>query len=156
RSVDPPVREAERKRAAGARRMGKRIVLELEGELFVVIHLMIAGRLAWKEKGRAAGGRAVLARRGITNRTALFTAGGTEKRASRAVARGASALAAYDRGGLEVLESDLAAFARVLASESHTLKRALTDPTLFSGIGNAYSDEMLHRAKLSPTALTRS
>ena len=156
RSVDPPIREAEGKRVLSVRRMGKRIVIELEGELFLVIHLMIAGRLRWREKAKAGGGRQVLAALEFARGTLEFTEAGTKKRASLALVRGKDALAAYDRGGLEVLESDLESFARVLASESHTLKRALTDPTLFSGIGNAYSDEILHRAKLSPMALTRS
>jgi formamidopyrimidine-DNA glycosylase len=154
RSVDPPIREAEGKRAAAVRRMGKRIVLALEGDLFVVIHLMIAGRLRWREKPMS--GRQVLASFRFPNGTLLLTEAGTKRRASIFLARGEKALRAHDRGGLEVLEADVDAFARVLASESHTLKRALTDPTLFSGIGNAYSDEILHRAKLSPLALTRS
>jgi formamidopyrimidine-DNA glycosylase len=152
RSVDPPVREIEGKRVVGVRRMGKRIVLALEGDLFVVIHLMIAGRLRWRAK--ASSGRQVLASFEFASGTLLFTEAGTKKRASITCVRGEKALAAHDRGGLEVLDADLAAFGRVLASENHTLKRALTDPTLFSGIGNAYSDEILHRAKLSPLAPT--
>jgi formamidopyrimidine-DNA glycosylase len=154
RSVDPPVREAEGKRVAGVRRMGKRIVLALEGELFVVIHLMIAGRLRWRE--RPIGGRQVLASFKFPGGILLLTEAGTKRRASIFLARGEAALRAHDRGGLEVLEADVDAFARALASENHTLKRALTDPTLFSGIGNAYSDEILHRAKLSPLALSQS
>jgi formamidopyrimidine-DNA glycosylase len=154
RSVDPPVREIEGKRVVGVRRMGKRIVFALEGELFVVIHLMIAGRLRWR--GKASSGKQALASFEFESGTLAFTEAGTKKRASIHFARGERALAAHDRGGLEVLDADLAAFARVLASENHTLKRALTDPTLFSGIGNAYSDEILHRAKLSPLALTKS
>ena len=156
RSFDPPVREIEGKRVVGCARLGKRIVIALEGDLFVVIHLMIAGRLRWREKGRSLGGKQVLAAFGFANGTLYFTEAGTKRRASLAFVRGAEGLRAHDRGGLEVLGADLAAFARVLASENHTLKRALTDPTLFSGIGNAYSDEILHRAKLSPMALTQS
>ena len=154
RSVDPPVREVEGKRVVGVRRMGKRIVLALEGDLFVVIHLMIAGRLRWRAKANA--GKQVLASLEFESGTLVFTEAGTKKRASIYLARGEKALAAHDRGGIEVLDADLDAFARVLASENHTLKRALTDPTLFSGIGNAYSDEILHRAKLSPLALTQA
>lgn len=154
RSVDPPIREAEGKRVALVRRLGKRIVLGLEGNLFLVIHLMIAGRLHWRAKGKT--GKPALASFEFPDGTLVFTEAGTKKRASIFLVRGEKALAAHDRGGLEVLEADLAGFARVLASENHTLKRALTDPTLFSGIGNAYSDEILHRAKLSPLALTQS
>ena len=158
RSVEPPVREAEGKRVAGVRRMGKRIVLALEGELFVVIHLMIAGRLRWRERPpeKPMGGRQVLASFRFPRGILVLTEAGTKRRASIFLARGEETLRAHDRGGLEVLEADVEACARVLASENHTLKRALTDPTLFSGIGNAYSDEILHRAKLSPLALTRS
>ena len=156
RSVDPPVREVEGKRVVRCARLGKRIVIALEGDLFVVIHLMIAGRLRWREKGKSIGGKQVLAAFGFASGTLFFTEAGTKRRASLAFVRGAEGLRAHDRGGLEVLGADLAAFARVLASENHTLKRALTDPTLFSGIGNAYSDEILHRAKLSPMALTQS
>jgi formamidopyrimidine-DNA glycosylase len=154
RSVDPPIREAEGKRVLGVRRLGKRIVLALEGDLFVVIHLMIAGRLKWREKPM--GGRQVLASFRFPRGMLVLTEAGTKRRASIHLARGENALRAHDRGGLETLQASLDDFARVLASESHTLKRALTDPTLFSGIGNAYSDEILHRAKLSPMALTRS
>jgi formamidopyrimidine-DNA glycosylase len=154
RSVDPPIREAEGKRVLGVRRLGKRIVLALEGDLHVVIHLMIAGRLRWRE--RPIGGRQVLASFRFPRGILHLTEAGTKRRASIFLVRGQEAMRAHDRGGLEPLEASVEAFARVLASESHTLKRALTDPTLFSGIGNAYSDEILHRARLSPLALTRS
>ena len=156
RSVDPPIAEAEGKRVTGVSRLAKRIVIALENDLFVVIHLMIAGRLRWREKGKTMGGKQVLAAFEFARGTLFFTEAGTKRRASLACVRGSDGLRAHDRGGLEVLDADLAAFARVLASENHTLKRALTDPTLFSGIGNAYSDEVLHAAKLSPMALTQS
>ena len=160
RTFDPPIREACGKRVLGLRRLGKRIVIALEGELFLVLHLMIAGRLRWKEKSGApaasAAGRGVLAYFEFDSGTLAFTEAGTKKRASLHLVRGEEGLRPHDRGGLEVLDADLAAFSAVLARENHTLKRALTDPTLFSGIGNAYSDEILHRARLSPTKLTRS
>src|SRR5262245_40772395 len=157
RSVDPPVSELLGKRVVGLRRLGKRIVIALEGDLFLVLHLMIAGRLRWQEPGGAsAPSRSVLATFEFDSGTLVFTEAGTKKRASLHLVRGEAGLRAHDRGGLEVLDADLAAFAQALARESHTLKRALTDPTLFSGIGNAYSDEILHRARLSPLKLTRS
>ncbi len=160
RSVDPPIRSIEGKRVVELARLGKRIVLGFEDDLFLVIHLMIAGRLRWREPAQRAklgvGGKLLLAVLDFSTGTLLFTEAGTKKRASLALVRGGVALRAHDRGGLEVLEADLATFASTLRSESHTLKRALTDPTLFSGIGNAYSDEILHRAKLSPFALTGS
>ena len=153
RSVEPPVAAAEGRRVTGVRRMGKRIVLALEGELFIVVHLMIAGR----RRGRPGGKRppGALAALHVPPGVLWLTEAGSKRRASLHVAAGEEALRAFDRGGLEVLESDEAAFAERLRSESHTLKRALTDPRLFSGIGNAYSDEILHRARLSPMALTR-
>jgi formamidopyrimidine-DNA glycosylase len=154
RSVDPPLREVEGRRVAGVRRIGKRIVIALEPELFLVIHLMIAGRLRWRELGSAVPGKVGLAAFDFTNGTLVFTEAGTKKRAALHVVRGEIDLARHDPGGLEVLECDEGAFARRLVLENHTLKRALTDPTLFSGIGNAYSDEILHRAKLSPMQLT--
>jgi formamidopyrimidine-DNA glycosylase len=160
RSVDPPIRSIEGKRVVELARLGKRIVLGFEDDLFLVIHLMIAGRLRWREPAQRAklgvGGKLLLAVLDFSTGTLLFTEAGTKKRASLALVRGEVALRAHDRGGLEVLDADLATFASTLRSESHTLKRALTDPTLFSGIGNAYSDEILHRAKLSPFALTGS
>jgi len=155
RSVDPPVREAEERRVVAVRRLGKRIVLALEGGLFVVIHLMIAGRLRWRPPGAKTPGRIGLAAFDFPGGTLLLTEAGSKRRASLHLVRGGAALAGFDRGGLEPLETSLAGFRDRLVSESHTLKRALTDPRLFSGIGNAYSDEILHRARLSPVALTR-
>ncbi|HEX5385371.1 MAG TPA: DNA-formamidopyrimidine glycosylase family protein [Gemmatimonadales bacterium] len=155
RSVDPPVAAAAGRRVMGLRRLGKRLVWELDGELFVVIHLMIAGRLRWRPRGAKAPGRMGLAAFDFAEGTVLLTEAGTKRRASLHLVRGAAGLAAFDRGGVEPLEAPLEAFAERLRSENHTLKRALTDPTLVSGIGNAYSDEILHRARLSPLALTR-
>lgn len=154
RSVDPPIAEAEGRRVVGLRRMGKRIVVALEGDLFLVIHLMIAGRLRWRPRGAKPPGRIGLAAFDFPNGTLLFTEAGSKRRASVHLVGGQEALAALDRGGLEPLEIGVDAFRARLTSENHTLKRALTDPRLFSGIGNAYSDEILHRAKLSPLALT--
>jgi formamidopyrimidine-DNA glycosylase len=155
RSVDPPVAEAEGRRVVGLRRMGKRIVWALEGGLFLVIHLMIAGRLRWRPSGAKPPGRIGLAAFDFPGGTLLLTEAGSKRRASIHLVRGEEMLAGFDRGGLEPLEIGLDAFRARLVSESHTLKRALTDPRLFSGIGNAYSDEILHRARLSPLALTR-
>jgi formamidopyrimidine-DNA glycosylase len=138
----------------GLRRLGKRIVIELDGEAFVVIHLMIAGRLHWKRAGSALAGRAGLAAFDFAHGTLLLTEAGTKHRASLHLVQGAVGLAAHDRGGVEPLDADLATFRAALTWESHTLKRALTDPRAFSGIGNAYSDEILHAARLSPLALT--
>jgi formamidopyrimidine-DNA glycosylase len=129
-------------------------VLELEEELFAVIHLMIAGRLRWRAPGRKVAGASPLARFDFSRGSLLLTEAGSKRRASLHVVKGSAALAAFDQGGLEVLGSSLTAFAHRLRLENHTLKRALTDPRLFSGIGNAYSDEILHRARLSPLALT--
>jgi formamidopyrimidine-DNA glycosylase len=154
RSVEPPLSEVEGKRTIQLRRLGKRIVLGLEDELFLVLHLMIAGRLRWRERGAALPGRLGLAAFDFEAGTLLLTEAGTKKRASLHVVRGETDLARHDPGGLEVLESDLDAFRRALQAEHHTLKRALTDPRLFSGIGNAYSDEILHAARLSPLAMT--
>src|SRR4029077_10380749 len=135
------------------RRIGKRIAMVMEGELFVVLHLMIAGRLRWIEAGDKPPATA-LATFHLANGTLAFTEAGTRKRASLHVVRGSDAVAAFDMGGLEVLEASPDAFRERLLRENHTLKRALTDPRLFSGIGNAYSDEILHRARLSPIKLT--
>ena len=154
RSFDPPISEAAGKRVLGLRRMGKRIVLALDGELFLVIHLMIAGRLRWYPLGKKAGGKLVLAVLEFPDGLLLLTEAGTKRRASIHLVANEEGLAPFQRGGLEVLEADLASFAQRLTSENHTLKRALTDPRLFSGIGNAYSDEILHRARLSPMTLT--
>jgi formamidopyrimidine-DNA glycosylase len=154
RSVDPPITAAAGKRVLGLRRMGKRIVFELEGGLFLVVHLMIAGRFRWKLPGTKPVGKLGLAAFEFPSGVLLLTEAGTKRRASINLVAGEENLAQFDRGGLEVLQSDELSFAARLRSESHTLKRALTDPRLFSGIGNAYSDEILHRARLSPLART--
>ncbi|MFL5403783.1 MAG: Fpg/Nei family DNA glycosylase [Gemmatimonadales bacterium] len=154
RSVEPPVSAVEGRRVIALRRMGKRIVLELEGKLFLVIHLMIAGRFQWYPLGKKAGGKLVLAVFEFPEGLLFLTEAGTRRRASIHLVAGEPGLRQFERGGVEVLESDLTSFAERLRSENHTLKRALTDPRLFSGIGNAYSDEILHRARLSPLALT--
>jgi len=155
RSVEPPMAEAAGRRVVGLRRMGKRLVFALEGDLFLVIHLMIAGRLRGRPPGAKAPGRMGLAAFDFTNGTLLLTEAGSKRRASIHLVAGEAALSRFDRGGLEPLGSSLESFRQRLLSESHTLKRALADPTLFSGIGNAYSDEILHRARLSPLMLTR-
>ena len=155
RSVMPPIAEAQGKRVVGLRRLGKRIVLALEDDLFLVIHLMIAGRLRWRPPGTRPAGRLGLATFEFPAGVLLLTEAGTKRRASMHLVRGEATLSEFERGGLEVLDADLTAFQDRLTSENHTLKRALTDPRLFSGIGNAYSDEILHRARLSPLAYTR-
>jgi len=158
RSVDPPLAAAEGRRVVGVRRLGKRIVIELEGGIFLVLHLMIAGRLGWRDHGpdgpAKVPGRSGLAAFDFPGGTLLLTEAGSKKRASLHVVRSEAGLAEHDPGGLEVLGADLAAFRAALGRESHTLKRALTDQHLVSGIGNAYSDEILHRARLSPFKLT--
>jgi len=154
RTVDPPLETIIGKRVTGVERVGKRIVLALDDDLFVVIHLMIAGRLHWKDRGAKSGGRNELAAFAFPNGMLTLTEAGTTRRASLHVVRGRSALAQFGRGGLEVLDATLDDFATRLRSEIHTVKRALTDPRLFSGIGNAYSDEILHLARLSPVKLT--
>lgn len=155
RSVQPPLESAKGKRVLGVRRLGKRIVFELEGDLYLVLHLMIAGRLKWREAGKKPVTKIDLAAFDFASGTLLLTEAGTKRRASLHLVAGGDGLAAFDRGGLEVLDATLAEFSERLTSESHTVKRALTDPRLFSGIGNAYSDEILHRARLSPVKLTR-
>ncbi len=155
RTVDPPLAKAEGKRLLDLRRMGKRIVLCLESELFLVLHLMIAGRLHWKERGAKLPRRFGLAAFDFPSGTLTLTEAGTKKRASLHLLRGEKALADFNPGGLEVLEANEATFRAAILRENHTLKRALTDPRLFSGIGNAYSDEILHRARLSPLAMTQ-
>ncbi|PYO77252.1 MAG: formamidopyrimidine-DNA glycosylase [Gemmatimonadetes bacterium] len=154
RSVDPPISAANGKRVIGIRRMGKRIVLELEDDLFLVIHLMIAGRLRWVPAGAKVPGKLGLAAFDFPNGTLILTEAGSKRRASLWLVRGEKSLAQFDRGGLEVLDADIEQFTERLTRENHTLKRSLTDPRLFSGIGNAYSDEILHRAKLSPVKHT--
>jgi formamidopyrimidine-DNA glycosylase len=158
RSVDPPIEALAGLSVRGLRRSGKRIVIEFDRELFLVLHLMIAGRLRWREPGQkpAVGARLLLASFVMANGTLLFTEASSSKRASMQLVRGTDALAALDRGGVEPLDATLDAFSEALRRENHTLKRALTDPRLFSGIGNAYSDEILHAARLSPLKLTRS
>jgi formamidopyrimidine-DNA glycosylase len=159
RSVDPRVGEVVGRVALGTRRVGKRVVIELEGELFVVIHLMIAGRLQWEARSakippipRRVGAAAF----DFSTGTLLLTEASTKKRASLHLVRGEAALAAIDPGGVEPLVVDASAFEAALRRERHTLKRTLTDPRIFSGIGNAYSDEILHRARLSPVTLSTS
>ncbi len=154
RTAVPPIAEAEGKTVRDVRRFAKRLALALDDELFLVFHLMIAGRLRWLAPGAKPPARITLAVLHFATGRLAFTEAGTKRRASLHLVRGEAALAAHDPGGLEVQNADLAAFARRLASENHTLKRALTDPRLFAGIGNAYSDEILHRARLSPLALT--
>jgi formamidopyrimidine-DNA glycosylase len=154
RSVQPPIDRLVGARVTGLRRMGKRIVIEFEDDLFLVIHLMIAGRLRWRAPGEGVVRPAPLARFEFEQGTLFLTEAGKKRRASLHLVEGEEKLAEFDRGGLEVLDSALAEFAERLKSGNHTLKRSLTDPVLFSGIGNAYSDEILHRAKLSPLLLT--
>ena len=157
RTVEPPLSAAEGRTIAGVRRVGKRIVLELRGPgepLFLVLHLMIAGRLRWAEAGAAIPGKIGVAAFDSDAGTLLLTEAGSKKRASLHLLAGEAALAAHDRGGLEPLTASTADFAAALRRENHTLKRALTDPRLLSGIGNAYSDEILHRARLSPFVQT--
>jgi formamidopyrimidine-DNA glycosylase len=155
KTATPPIAAAEGRRATGVRRLGKRIVVELEGPLFLVLHLMIAGRLHWKESGAPLARRRTQAAFDFDNGTLTLTEAGTQKRASLHLVDGADALAMHDPGGLEPLDGSLVDFAAVVQRENHTLKRALTDPHILSGIGNAYSDEILHRARLSPVALTQ-
>ena len=155
RSVEPALEQAEGKRVHGLQRLGKRIVLGLEDDLFLIFHLMIAGRFRWQKAGAGIPGKLGLAAFDFDSATLILTEASSRKRASLHLVRGTDALRAHDPGGLEVLAADCAAFRKVLISENHTLKRALTDPRLFSGIGNAYSDEILHRARLSPMKLTQ-
>jgi formamidopyrimidine-DNA glycosylase len=155
RTAEPPLAAAEGRMVVGLRRLGKRIVWEMEGRLFLVFHLMIAGRFKWRPPGAKSPGKVGLAAFDFPTGTLLFTEASPKHRASLHVVDGEAALAAHNPGGLDVLAADLPAFRAALQSESHTLKRALTDPRLFDGIGNAYSDEILHRARLSPVKLTR-
>lgn len=154
RTYDPPVSAVEDKTVTGFRRMGKRIVFELEDDLFIVVHLMVAGRLRWRDPGTAIPRQRGLAAFDFPSGTVLFTEEGTKKRASIHVVRGEKALADHDRGGLEPFSVTLDEFSEALRRERHTLKRSLTDPQLFSGIGGAYSDEIMHRAKVSPIVMT--
>jgi len=154
RSVDPPVSEAEGRRVTGFHRLGKRIVFEFEGDLFLVLHLMIAGRLRWRPAGAGIPGKRGLAAFDFDRGTLILTEAGTKKRASLYVVQGKESLASHDPGGVEPLQADLSAFRDHLLDGNHTVKRALCDPHKFSGIGNAYSDEILHRARLSPIKWT--
>jgi formamidopyrimidine-DNA glycosylase len=154
RTFDPPIAAVQGKTVRRVTRLGKRIVFELDEDLFLVLHLMIAGRLHWKGAGAPVAGRTSLAAFDFPGGALLLTEAGSKKRAGLHVVRGRDGLAEHARGGLEVLEADPASFRAALTRENHTVKRALTDPRLFSGIGNAYSDEILHRAKLSPAKLT--
>jgi formamidopyrimidine-DNA glycosylase len=154
RTAVPPLSAAEGRRVERVSRLGKRIVLALEAELFVVVHLMIAGRLRWLERGDKPPLRITLSLLEFATGTLAFTEAGTKKRASLHLVQGEAALSAFDMGGLELANADVGAFRERLRSENHALKRALTDPRLFSGIGNAYSDEILHRARLSPIVMT--
>jgi formamidopyrimidine-DNA glycosylase len=154
RTVDPRVSALTGRRVVSLRRMGKRLVLGLEDDLFIVIHLMIAGRLRWAPAGAKMPGRIALASFEFEDGMLVVTEAGSKRRASLHLVAGEAGLAAFERGGLEPLDAEQADFIRRLRLENHTLKRALTDPRLFSGIGNAYSDEILHRARLSPLRLT--
>ena len=155
RTFDPDIAEAHGKNVLGLRRLGKRIVFCLEADLFLILHLMIAGRLHWKERGTKPPGKVGLAAFDFPAGTLTLTEAGAKKRAGLWLVRGEEAMLAHSRGGLEVLDAAETEFRAALRSENHTLKRSLTDPRLFSGIGNAYSDEILHRAKLSPLLLTQ-
>ncbi len=156
RTIAPPVTALEGTRVIALRRLGKRLVFAMENDVFIVLHLMIAGRLRWRDRGAAIPGKVGLAAFDFPTGTAILTEQGAKRQASIHLISGAAELASLDPGGLEVLESNLPEFAERLTRENHTLKRALTDPHIFSGIGNAYSDEILHRAKMSPMTLTSS
>lgn len=155
RSVEPPIETAKGKIVIGFHRIGKRIVFELEGDLYLIVHLMIAGRFHWKKLGAKPAGKIGLAAFDFPNGTLLLTEASTKKRASLHLAQGKTALEEFNRGGLEVLSATVDDFHSALLKENHTLKRTLTDPRLFSAIGNAYSDEILHRAQLSPLRQTK-
>ena len=154
RTAEPEPRACETQRVVELRRIGKRIAIGLENKLWMVLHLMIAGRLHWSERAKKPDGRRTLAAFTFDSGCLTLTEAGSRKRASMHIVKGDAGLAALDPGGLDVMAAPLEAFARALTSANHTLKRALTDPHLFSGIGNAYSDEILHRARLSPVTLT--
>ena len=157
RSVTPPIQSIVGQEVRGIRRVGKRIVLTFDPDLFLVLHLMIAGRLRWRERGRklGLGPKIVLASFEFAHGTLWLTEAGSKKRASMQLVQGEDALKALDPGGVEPLQSTSGQFRDALTRENHTVKRALTDPRLFSGIGNAYSDEILHAARLSPLKLTQ-
>ncbi|HEX6910306.1 MAG TPA: DNA-formamidopyrimidine glycosylase family protein, partial [Longimicrobium sp.] len=154
RTVDPRPAQLAARRVVGLRRVGKRIAMDLEGDFAIVVHLMVAGRFRWLAAGAKVPGKIGLAAFDFENGTLAMTEAGSKRRASIHLLRGEAALRAHDRGGSEVLDAPLEAFRAALARERHTLKRSLTDPRLFSGIGNAYSDEILHRARLSPLQLS--
>lgn len=154
RSFDPPIDQTNGRKVLALRRLGKRLVWELDGDLFLVIHLMIAGRFKFTERGSKIPGKVGLAAFDFDSGSLILTEAGSQRRASLHLVRGEQELASHDPGGLEVLTSSLQAFGAALTKENHTLKRALTDPHLLSGIGNAYSDEILHAARLSPMQLT--
>jgi formamidopyrimidine-DNA glycosylase len=154
RSVDPPIRDAEGKTVRDVRRIGKRIAIGIDDDIWIVIHLMIAGRFRWLKAGSKMPGRMGLAAFDFENGSLVLTEAGTQRRASITLVRGEDSLQEIDRGGVEPLEVDEKTFAGQLKRENHTLKRSFTDPTLFSGIGNAYSDEIFHRARISPIKLT--
>jgi formamidopyrimidine-DNA glycosylase len=156
RTVSPTFAEIVGKRVLNLTRLGKQIVFGFEDDLFMVVHLMIAGRFQWKAKGKNVGGRLALASFEFPRGVLFLTEAGSKKRASLHLVKGESELRRFDRGALEVLDAGLSDFRRVLTSENHTVKRSMTDPRLFSGIGNAYSDEILHRARLSPMKWTRN
>src|SRR5437016_1289006 len=155
RSVAPPLSRIHGRTVRALSRLGKQIIWEFDSDLFLVVHLMIAGRFQWKERYAKIPGKLGLAAFDFPTGTLLLTEAGSKKRASLHLVEGKAALAAFDRGALEILDSTPAAFKHALTTENHTVKRALTDPRFFSGIGNAYSDEILHRARLSPVKLTR-
>jgi len=154
RSFDPPISAAQGKVVRGVRRLGKRVVLALDDDLFLVFHLMIAGRFRWEKRGASPAGKIGLAAFDFPNGTLLLTEASQKKRASLHLVRGEGALEEHHKGGIEPLECDLDAFRAALTRENHTVKRVLTDPRVFSGIGNAYSDEILHAARLSPVKQT--
>ena len=154
RSFEPPISAAIGRRVTGVHRIGKRISMSLDDDLFLVIHLMIAGRFLWKARGAPMTNKIALVAFDFDSGTLILTEAGTQKRASIHLVRGREGLKEFDRGGLEVLDASMGQFSARLRAENHTLKRSLTDPRLFSGIGNAYSDEILHRARLSPVLLT--
>jgi formamidopyrimidine-DNA glycosylase len=156
RTIEPSPADIAGRRVTGLRRLGKRIVFALDGDVFLVLHLMIAGRLRWRERGAAIPGKVGLAAFDFPSGTAILTEQGSKRQASIHIVRGEAAVAALAPQGLEVFSADLPAFATRLTDENHTLKRALTDPRIFSGIGNAYSDEILHAARLSPMKQTNT
>ena len=154
RSFDPPIDQAVGRKVVALRRLGKRLIWQLDGDLFLIVHLMIAGRFKWADRGAKVPGKVGLAAFDFDNGTLILTEAGSQRRASLYLVRGEAEAATHDPGGLEVLTSTAEQFGKALTEENHTLKRALTDPHLLSGIGNAYSDEILHAAKMSPMLLT--